>query len=80
MKKFKSPLPLWREMTKEQRVDLINNYIEWIRTDCSSPNSETKWLVNQLLNSKHELDMIQILKDTTECYYIEDEINNTNIN
>ena len=72
MKKFKTPLPLWREMTKKNKEDFIDNYIEWVRTDCSSPYCEMRWLIDQLLNSKHELDMIQILKDTTECYYIDD--------
>ncbi len=72
MKKFKAPLPLWREMTKDNRVELIDNYIEWVRTDCSSPYCEIRWLVDQLLHSKHELDMICILSDTTECYYMDD--------
>jgi len=62
MKKFKTPLPLWRELTKENKENFIDN----------SPYCEIRWLVDQLLHSKHELDMIQILKDTTECYYIDD--------
>ena len=47
------------EQELEQRVDY---YSAWVVQDCDSPISEVEWLVEQLLDSKHREDIIDLLK------------------
>lgn len=38
------------------------NYAEFLLHDCTTPFDEIKWLVAQLLDSKHREDIIDLLK------------------
>lgn len=49
--------------TEEQLEQMTDRYASWVITgSCDAPITEVGWLVEQLLNSEHREDIIDLLK------------------
>ena len=50
------------KITEQELESWSENYAEFILRDCTTPFDEIIWLVEQLLDSKHREDIIDLLK------------------
>jgi len=50
------------EYTEEQLEQMTDYYATWVIRNCDAPITEVEWLVEQLLDSKHREDIIDLLK------------------
>lgn len=48
--------------TEDQLEQMVDYYCTWIIRDCDAPITEVEWLVEQLLDSKHREDIIDLLE------------------
>lgn len=50
------------KFTEQELEQMVDYYSTWVVQDCDTPISEVEWLVEQLLDSKHREDIIDLLK------------------